>query len=143
MHEGICFQPGSSEGSFDHVSKLYAGRHDVYKATLAGTVYALKEYSLADGKDKRKLLKEAKMLQKLEHPCIVEINSVVFSHGDGLRAYIQQPYYEGGDMRRWLAEQTPSADQMKAVLREIVRGVEHLHTRLIVHCDLKLENVFM
>ena len=56
---------------------------------------------------------------------------------------MQQPFYSGGDMRSWLAAQRPSAAQVKAVLHQVVRGVEYLHGKGIVHCDLKLENVFM
>ena len=73
----------------------------------------------------------------------VQVTSVVFNQGDGLKAYLHQPFYEGGDMRDWLAKQQPSPGQLTAVLHQIVRGVEYLHGNRIVHCDLKLENVFM
>ena len=53
-------QAGVEEGSFSDVAKLYTGRHDVYRATLAGRVCVLKEFSLAQQSDKKRLLKEVR-----------------------------------------------------------------------------------
>ena len=59
--EGVFFQAGVQEGSFSDVAKLYTGRHDVYRATLAGRVCVLKEFSLAQQSDKTRLLKEVRI----------------------------------------------------------------------------------
>ena len=143
VNEGLIFQPADG-GSFSDVHKIYAGRHDIYSGTLAGVRYVLKEHSFSDVKDKKLMMKEVNILKSLEHPCIVEVTSVVLSqHSQDLKAYIQQPLYGGGDMLHWLAEQRPNTAQLRAVLHQVVRGTEYLHGKGIVHCDLKLRNVFM
>ena len=46
-------------------------------------------------------------------------------------------------MADWLARHKLNGKQLKAVLHEILRAIDHLQSKNIVHCDIKLENVFM
>ena len=48
-------------------------------------------------------------------------------------------------MACWLDAVTPapSLEQLRMVLHTVTRGVEFLHMKDVIHCDLKLENIFM
>lgn len=139
----VSFNPRDNSGSFSNISLLSYGRHNVYKATLEGTYFVLKEYSMPTKNDKEKMLREAKTLRKLNHTAVSSIDGIVLS--DGVEAYLQIPYYSGGDMATWLLKhgKEVSSEQLRAVLHQIERAIDHLHTNKIIHCDIKLENVFM
>ena len=37
----------------------------------------------------------------------------------------------------------PTEDEVKYIFRMIVDGVEHIHSKRLMHCDLKLENILV
>ena len=41
---------------------------------------------------------------------------------------------EEGAMLHWLGAQSPSVEQLRAVLKAVTRGLEFLHSKNIVHC---------
>lgn len=61
-------------------------------------------------------------------------------------AYLQMPYYAGGDLGRWLAA-TPPQDRSVStclhVLRDVASALHHLHGRGHVHCNVKPSNIFL
>ena len=67
----------------------------------------LKEFNLRESKDKSLFMNEVKRLHALRHPCVVDvqacfISTQVLSGVNVTLGYIQLPYYEGGDLSRWL-----------------------------------------
>ena len=53
------------------------------------------------------------------------------------------PYYPGGDLGTWLSDLAPDVTTRRGVLHDLARGVEYLHLHHVIHCDLKLGNIFM
>jgi len=59
---------------------------------------------------------------------------------------IVSEYVEGGSLRDWLEanqKKAPSLEKAVEMLRDILRGLSHLHTRRIIHRDLKPENILL
>jgi serine/threonine protein kinase len=81
------------------------------------------------------------LLRRLEHPNIASVVGT-FLDNEGVKqlAYIQMPFYARGtlDDLRDMDEH-----QVQSVLREVLRGVEHIHRSDVVHCDLKPANIFL
>jgi serine/threonine protein kinase len=71
------------------------GRHTVYKATHPdGRARALKEFPAHEYPT---LLKEAMLLRRLQHPHLMEVESVVWK--DDSHVYLVMPFCEGGTLQ--------------------------------------------
>jgi len=142
---GLIFNPeGNLGGSYNNVERISvsSGRHTVYKASIEGRDCILKEHVMNNNREIKRLLKETRILKTLNHPAVASIDEVVLGT-DGSKAYIQMPFYKGGNMLNWLNQRNQSKQQMKAVLHEITRAIEYIHDKQVIHCDIKLENIFM
>eukprot|EP00808_Paulinella_micropora_P012300 g43991.t1 len=135
-----------SLNDFTEVKPISNDRHSVLKvrADFDSEWFALKEYKLSKESNWTQMLKEVKLLKLLEHPNVVQ---VVCAFYDRKRAsnlgYLQMPFYE-----RTLADccdgkLAVDEHQAQAMMREVLRGVEHIHRLGVVHCDLKPANIFL
>ena len=122
---------------------ITSGRHKVFVTALAGEdACVLKQFDFAVGKDEQRIFKEASALRKLDHPHVVKLLSVVLKSDVGIfEAYIHMPYYTSGALAEWLPKHSSTPEQ--AVLHQFCRGVEYIHANGILHCDIKLETIFM
>eukprot|EP00928_Gymnodinium_smaydae_P082193 TRINITY_DN6558_c0_g1_i2.p1 TRINITY_DN6558_c0_g1~~TRINITY_DN6558_c0_g1_i2.p1 ORF type:complete len:725 (+),score=128.54 TRINITY_DN6558_c0_g1_i2:437-2611(+) len=94
-------------------------------------------------RDRRQAAREMKVLSRIIHPRVLQVHEVVecplFSHlicelvdGESLRAFVQkQP---GNRLQE---------NGARHFYQQVVDGVNHLHERLVVHRDLKLENLLL
>lgn len=146
MKFGVFFNPSSQDqvhdGCYRNPQRIHYGRHAVFKAELDGRECVLKEYNLRHNSDSRRLVREVLMLNKLNHQGIVKIEGVVMGE-QASTAYVQMPYFRGGNMKEWLERKDRSKDEIRAILHEVTKSVEYLHSKNIVHSDIKLENIFM
>ncbi|KAK9457766.1 kinase-like domain-containing protein [Dipodascopsis uninucleata] len=90
------------------------------------------------------LKREVDILKNLNHPCLIHL--IAFNL-DTDKALIVLPYCRGGDLFD-LATSSRRVELLqpatvKRLFGEIVSAVLYLHNNLIVHRDLKLENVLM
>lgn len=85
------------------------------------------------------LLKEARLVAKLEHPAIAQIYSVV---QDGEDLYLVFEYLEGTPLHQALLERVrfPPAEAL-AIVEQVAAGVGHAHAERVIHRDLKPSNV--
>ena len=88
------------------------GRHEVWRASYAGDgakaeLCVLKEYKLGEASEWKALLKEVKLLKQFSQCLyIASVDAVFVVHKPSYAAYVQLPYYNGGDMRQWLSSFT-------------------------------------
>ncbi len=78
-----------------------------YQATYDGRVCVLKEFNLHDDKETTLFRNEVKRLRALQHACVVSVETTfvcetMFQGAKAVLGYIQIPFYEGGDLARWL-----------------------------------------
>ena len=92
------------------------------------------------GLGNKAFLKEAKFLKRLNHPCVVSVNSIFIDEHYG---YIEMPFYENGNLRSWIETKKPSEFQLQSIFLHVIRGLEYLHQCGVIHCDIKPENIFI
>jgi serine/threonine-protein kinase len=102
----------------------------------------------ADGEDpqfKKRFLREASILARLQHPNIV----TVFDYGsiEGLeleRYFISMEYLSGETLARRISESggLPTRDTVR-IARQIARGLTEAHAHGVIHRDLKPSNVML
>jgi serine/threonine protein kinase len=147
------------------------GRHEVWRASYAGDgakaeLCVLKEYKLNDASEWKALLKEVKLLGQLsECQFIASVDAVFVVYEPSYAAYVQLPYYNGGDMLHWLngtvpekswlelglrnlglsdrRSRRPEVWQRKVLLGQLCEALRHLHSHGLAHGDVKLENVLV
>lgn len=110
------------------------GRHEVFRATHPdGRPRALKEFALAQYDV---LLREARLLRALRHPCIVEVEAVVW-HGEGHKAYLVLPLCEGGSLQDAMTQGTLDEARVKLFMRQVRRpwrcASHKTHARMRAH----------
>eukprot|EP00457_Paulinella_chromatophora_P000409 gb/GEZN01000409.1/.p1 GENE.gb/GEZN01000409.1/~~gb/GEZN01000409.1/.p1 ORF type:complete len:1427 (-),score=209.47 gb/GEZN01000409.1/:191-4471(-) len=118
-------------------------RHAVHRVVdpLTQSFVVLKRYMASD-LELRTIRKEARLLHDLgKHPYVA---SVHHTFGNSLRQelFLQMPYYDGGTLAEWLREPR-SEEHRRVVLRQLLLALQHVHSRGVIHCDVKPENVFM
>lgn len=118
----------------------------VYKAKdpSLGRVVALKmilEGELAASKAVERFYQEARAAAALDHPNIVPIYDIGQHEG---RHYFTMAFIEGGNLKSWLREKGPLAeDAATALMADIADGVAFAHERGMIHRDLKPDNILL
>ena len=89
---------------------------------------------------RKKLLREARLAAKLQHPNIATVYEV-----DELdqQLIIVMELLEGKALRRELNARKFSLEESIAVARDMARGLARAHAAGVVHRDIKPENVFL
>ena len=114
---------------------------------LTGRVVAIKSFNktiktkYGDNLNMDKILYEINLMRKLNHP---NITKILETFEDDKFYFIIMEYINGGNLfsyvkkRRKLSEKTA-----KFLFKQIILGIKHIHSQLIVHRDIKLENILI
>jgi serine/threonine protein kinase len=121
------------------------GKVNIGLNILAGRVVAIKSFNKKEldknGDNMKKILYETDLMKKMNHPNITKILEV-FEDEDYI--LITMEYINGGNLfsfvkkRRKLSEKTA-----KFLFKQIILGIQHIHSHKIVHRDIKLENILI
>ena len=112
---------------------------------LTGRVVAVKSFNKDklnnQTENKNKIFYETDLMKNLNHPNITKI----LEHFETEKYYlIIMEYINGGNLfsfvkkRRKLSEKTA-----KFLFRQIIQGIKYIHSKNIVHRDIKLENILI
>mmetsp|Transcript_11799 Transcript_11799/g.24897 ORF Transcript_11799/g.24897 Transcript_11799/m.24897 type:complete len:773 (-) Transcript_11799:166-2484(-) len=138
------------------IEEIYDGVHDghvlgvgvtgkvrriTHKETSIQRAVKRLDLSLIDNDvDLERLFDEIKIMCALDHPNIVCLEEV---YEGGSELYLTQELCDGGDLFDRLEDQPMycySEADCARVLRQIISSVSYLHSKNIIHRDLKLEN---
>ena len=112
---------------------------------LTGRVVAVKSFNKQkldnEKENKKKIFYETDLMKQLNHPNITKI----LEHFESEKYFlIIMEYINGGNLfsfvkkRRKLSEKTA-----KFLFRQIIEGIKYIHSKNIVHRDIKLENILI
>ena len=121
------------------------GKVNIGLNILTGRVVAIKSFNKkslsTNGDNMKKILSETDLMKKLNHPNVTKILEMF---EDDEYILIAMEYINGGNLfsfvkkRRKLSEKTA-----KFLFKQIILGIKHIHSKKIVHRDIKLENILI
>ena len=91
--------------------------------------------------DSNSVFDEVNILKTLDHPSLPRFYEFFEDH---LNYYIIMEYCQGGDLFRKITEVTKFEESQAAeIMSQILSGVNYLHSKGILHRDLKLANILL
>ena len=103
-----------------------------------------------DEQERRRALQEVKILKSLRHECIIEYIEFwwVGAGPDSSRLTFVMECGENGDLRVPVQAASQSGRYLEEVLilswlQQMLKGLEHVHQKDIIHRDLKAMNIFL
>ena len=106
-------------------------------------IVALKILKTVAPAEKKRFLREARLMQSFAHPAILDVREVV-SVGDDGDVLLVMDLLDGESLGSQIVrEERLSVDATLAIMRPLLGAVAAAHARGVVHRDLKPENVFL
>ncbi len=118
---------------------VYKAQDKIDNKTVA--VKILKDEHIANDEFRRRFKNESKAIAVLSHPNIVKVYDVSF--GETLQ-YIVMEHIEGITLKQYI-QKKGVIDFREAVhfVSQILKALEHAHTRGVVHRDIKPQNIML
>ena len=88
----------------------------------------------------RRFLRELNFLVTLQHPNIVGCWGI--EHNQNFR-YLVMDYYPGGTLRDLMEAGNLSLGEKLKIISDILQGLDYAHSKGIIHCDIKPENILL
>ena len=123
------------------------GRVYLARDTRNGKYYCLKQVQMEtySPEERRVAQQEVEVLRTLDHPGIVRYREH-FLHGDSL--CVVMTYCEGGDLAATIKRRAKKEDRFTEAevldwFVQLVMALHHVHSKKILHRDLKTQNIFI
>ncbi|KAL3841135.1 hypothetical protein ACJIZ3_025726 [Penstemon smallii] len=110
--------------------------------TLTGLNVAIKilNRQSLDNTEAEKMRREINIMRQLCHPHVVRLFEVIDTPS---KVYIVMEYMSSGELFEYLIENKLHEDEARHIFQQIISGVEYCHGHMVVHRDLKLENLLL
>ena len=94
-------------------------------------------------KERKDALKEASILQNLDHPNIIKFQEVFLCKNPNSLNIITE-YADGGDLNKKIERKIPfKEDLILDWFIQICLALNHVHSKRIIHRDIKAQNIFL
>ena len=133
---------------YKELSTLGAGSYGLVKKVCLinnpSTIRAMKIVSkenIIKGLDQSKIIDEISILKKLDHPNIMKIFEFFV---DDKNFYIISDFFDQGDLSGKLEKLGKMSEVVvKFLMEQIFSAVSYLHSKKVLHGDIKLENILL
>lgn len=99
-----------------------------------------KEY-LQDDYSRKKLLREIYILKKIKHINVIRLLEVFET---ATQVLMVMEYAGGGDLLHYVKSKKFLTEKVaRPVFRQVVYGLAHIHSRNVLHRDIKLDNMLL
>jgi len=119
-------------------SKVKLAEHEV-----TGTRVAIKIIDRNQQNERRdtiRLEREISILKNLDHPHLIKLFDVFESDE---KIFLVMEYVPGGELYDHIVQKKFSEEEALKIFAQLMKGVNYLHQRNVVHRDLKLENILL
>ncbi|KAL2044829.1 hypothetical protein N7G274_002604 [Stereocaulon virgatum] len=138
----IC-SGGDPMKKYKNLNKIGQGASGgVYTATEVGTnkCVAIKQMNLEQQPKKDLIINEILVMKDSKHKNIVNFMDSYLRQGD---LWVIMEYMEGGSLTDVVTFNLMSEGQIAAVCRETLNGLQHLHSKGVIHRDIKSDNILL
>ena len=118
-------------------SKVYYGIHKTKNHEVA-----IKKIAFDQLEDKLKVraIKEISILQSINHPNIIKLYDYKF---DRNKLLLITEYCNCGNMYEWINRENKQPQEILSVIKQILEGIQYLHSNKIIHRDIKPQNILI
>ncbi|EIW68693.1 hypothetical protein TREMEDRAFT_71885 [Tremella mesenterica DSM 1558] len=113
----------------------------VAKTLATGRKVAIKQMDLAQQPRKELIVNEIIVMRDSQHPNVVNFLQAFLIRNSEL--WVVMEYMEGGALTDVIENNKLEERQISAICLETCRGLQHLHSRSIIHRDIKSDNILM
>ncbi|XP_076315911.1 serine/threonine-protein kinase PAK 3-like [Tachypleus tridentatus] len=107
---------------------------------VTGLKVAVKQINLNQQVKKELLIRELSVLQETKHPNIVKYFD---SYLVGDELWVIMEYMEGGCLTDIVNKTCLCENEISVVCKEVLKGIEFLHTNNVIHRDIKSSNILL
>lgn len=138
----IC-TPGDPREQYHDLNKIGQGASGgVFLAYEVGTekCVAIKQMNLEQQPKKDLIINEILVMKESKHKNIVNFMDSYLLKGD---LWVIMEYMEGGSLTDVVTYNVMYETQIAAVCREVLNGLQHLHSKGVIHRDIKSDNILL
>ncbi|KAG6001746.1 hypothetical protein E4U43_001244 [Claviceps pusilla] len=138
----ICSE-GDPREVYRNFTKIGQGASGgVYTGYERGThrLVAIKQMNLEQQPKKELIINEILVMKDSSHPNIVNFIDSYFCAGE---LWVVMEFMEGGSLTDVVTYNVMTEGQIASVCRETLRGLQHLHSKGVIHRDIKSDNILL
>ncbi|VDN52440.1 unnamed protein product [Dracunculus medinensis] len=134
---------GNPDRKYQKIDKIGSGASgSVFTAVeiSTGAEVAIKQMNLAQQPKKELIINEILVMRENKHPNIV---NYLDSYLVGEDLWVVMEYLAGGSLTDVVTECQMEEGMIAAVCREVLQALEFLHSRHVIHRDIKSDNILL
>jgi len=132
--------PETRYTKFEKIGQGASGTVFTAEELATGEQVAIKQMNLAQQPKKELIINEIIVMRENKHPNIVNYIDA-YLKGDEL--WVVMEYLPGGSLTDVVTETCMDEGQIAAVCRECLQALEFLHSRNVIHRDIKSDNILL
>ncbi|KAL1408404.1 hypothetical protein Q8F55_005216 [Vanrija albida] len=133
--------PSTMYSKIKKVGQGASGMVYVAKTLSNGKKVAIKQMDLAQQPRKELIVNEIIVMKESQHPNVVNFLESFLVKSTEL--WVVMEYMEGGALTDVIENNKLTEEQIACICLETCRGLQHLHSRSIIHRDIKSDNLLM
>ncbi|OBA20312.1 Pkinase-domain-containing protein [Metschnikowia bicuspidata var. bicuspidata NRRL YB-4993] len=138
----ICTE-GNPSNYYKDLNKIGQGASGgvyIAKTVSSQEVVAIKQMNLEQQPKKELIINEILVMKDSRHPNIVNYIDSYLLKGE---LWVVMEYMEGGSLTEIVTHSVMTESQIGAVCRETLRGLQFLHSKGVIHRDIKSDNILL